>query len=79
VLELAGNRRAHALYDSYVQELHLYRRQNFNRPGNMRRSNAEHRRIAEAIARGSAAQARQAAQEHIEAGRQRMLAAADAA
>jgi DNA-binding GntR family transcriptional regulator len=78
VLELAGNRRAHALYDSYVQELHLYRRQNFNRPGNMRRSNAEHRRIADAIARGNAAKARQAAQEHIDAGRQRMLASAEA-
>ncbi|HET8746704.1 MAG TPA: FCD domain-containing protein, partial [Ramlibacter sp.] len=71
VLRLANNQRAHQLYDSYVKELHLYRRQNFNAPGNMRRSNAEHRRIYEAIARGNAAKAKQYAEEHIEAGRQR--------
>ncbi|HET8745226.1 MAG TPA: FCD domain-containing protein, partial [Ramlibacter sp.] len=53
------------------------RRQNFNAPGNMRRSNAEHRRIYEAIARGNAAKAKQYAEEHIEAGRQRLLAATD--
>ncbi len=77
VLLLAGHQRAHQLYDSYVKELHLYRRQNFDTPGNMRRSNLEHRRLCEAIARGNAAKARQYAQEHIEAGRRRLLALAD--
>ena len=69
--------RAHQLYDSYVKELHLYRRQNFNTPGNMRRSNIEHRRIYEAIAKGNSARAKAAAEEHINAGRQRLLASAD--
>jgi DNA-binding GntR family transcriptional regulator len=77
VLGLAGNERAHQLYESYVKELHLYRRQNFNTPGNMRRSNLEHRRIYDAIAKGNAAKAKQFAEEHIQAGKQRLLASAD--
>jgi DNA-binding GntR family transcriptional regulator len=77
ILELANHKRAHQLYDSYVKELHLYRRQNFDAPGNMKRSNVEHRRIYDAIARGNAAKAKQHAQEHIESGRQRLLALAD--
>jgi DNA-binding GntR family transcriptional regulator len=77
VLQLSNSQRAHQLYDSYVKELHLYRRQNFNAPGNMRRSNVEHRRIYEAISKGNAAKAKQYAEEHIQAGRQRLLALAD--
>ncbi|MDB5956520.1 FCD domain-containing protein [Ramlibacter sp.] len=77
VLQLSNSQRAHQLYDSYVKELHLYRRQNFNAAGNMRRSNLEHRRLYEAIAQGDAARAKQYAEEHIQAGRQRLLASAD--
>ncbi|GAB3650305.1 GntR family transcriptional regulator [Ramlibacter alkalitolerans] len=76
VLQLAHNERAHRLYDSYVKELHLYRRQNFNTAGNMRRSNAEHRKLYEAIAKGNAVKAKQYAEEHIQAGKQRLLASA---
>ena len=76
VLRLADNQRAHQLYDSYVKELHLYRRQNFNAAGNMRRSNLEHRRIYEAISKGNAPRAKQYAEEHIQAGKQRLLASA---
>ncbi|HSH88476.1 MAG TPA: FCD domain-containing protein [Ramlibacter sp.] len=77
ILTLSGSERAHRAYDEYVKELHLYRRQNFNSPGNMRRSNVEHRRLYEAISKGANAKARSAAEEHINAGRQRLLAAAD--
>ncbi|MES3004304.1 MAG: FCD domain-containing protein [Pseudomonadota bacterium] len=77
ILQLANSRRAHQLYDGYVKELHLFRRQNFNTPGNMRRSNVEHRKIYEAIAKGANAKARQVAEEHIKAGRQRLLASAE--
>ena len=77
ILALSNSARAHQLYDSYVKELHLYRRQNFNAPGNMRRSNVEHRKIFEAISRGNAAMAKQYAEEHIQAGRQRLLALAE--
>ena len=68
VLELSRSERAHQLYDSYVKELHLYRRQNFNAPGNMRRSNVEHRKLYEAISKGNAAKAKQCAEEHIQVG-----------
>jgi DNA-binding GntR family transcriptional regulator len=74
VLLLSDSERAHRLYDGYVQELHLYRRQNFNVPGNMTRSNVEHRQIYEAISAGDGARARRRAEEHIQAGRQRLLA-----
>ena len=77
ILVLANSERAHLLYESYVKELHLYRRQNFNAPGNMRRSNVEHRRIYDAIAKGQPAKAKAFAEEHIKAGRQRLLALAD--
>jgi DNA-binding GntR family transcriptional regulator len=77
VLALSRHERARQLYDSYVKELHLYRRQNFNAPGNMRRSNVEHRRIYEAISKGNAAKAKQYAEEHIQAGRTRLLALAE--
>lgn len=77
ILVLSQNQRAHRTYDEYVKELHLYRRQNFNSPGNMRRSNAEHRRIYEAISKGANARAKAHAQDHIKAGRQRLLALAD--
>ncbi|HEX7889261.1 MAG TPA: FCD domain-containing protein [Ramlibacter sp.] len=77
ILELANHKRAHQLYDSYVKELHLYRRQNFDAPGNMKRSNIEHRKIYDAIAKGNAAKAKQYGQEHIESGRQRLLALTD--
>ena len=74
ILVLAGSQRARELYDSYVKELHLYRRQNFNAPGNMRRSNTEHRKIYDAIDKGNAVKAKGFAEEHIKAGRQRLLA-----
>jgi DNA-binding GntR family transcriptional regulator len=77
VLVLSNSQRAHRLYDDYVKELHLYRRQNFNKPANMLGSNAEHRRLYEAIAKGDAALAKTRAEDHIKAGRQRLLALAD--
>lgn len=77
ILVLSNSQRAHRLYDGYVKELHLYRRQNFNVPANMRGSNTEHRRIYEAIASGSATRAKAEAEDHIKAGRQRLLALAD--
>ncbi|MDB5945690.1 MAG: transcriptional regulator, GntR family-like protein [Ramlibacter sp.] len=77
VLVLSNSDRAHRLYDDYVRELHLYRRQNFNTPGNMLRSNVEHRRIYDALSEGACARAKAQAEDHIKAGRQRLLALAD--
>ena len=77
VLRLSGNQRAHVAYDDYVKELHLFRRRYFNSPGNMRRSNIEHKSIYEAIIKGASAKARSAAERHVLSGRQRLLASID--
>ncbi|HYF18422.1 MAG TPA: FCD domain-containing protein [Ramlibacter sp.] len=79
VLEMAGNRRAQQAYDEYVQELHLVRRKYFNAPGNMRRSNVEHRAIYEGIVAGNRARARAAAERHVLAGRERLIASFEGA
>jgi DNA-binding GntR family transcriptional regulator len=77
VLVLSQSQRAHRLYDDYVKELHLWRRQNFNKPANMLGSNAEHRRLYDAISAGDAGLAKARAEAHIQAGRGRLLALAD--
>ncbi len=73
ILDASNNRRAREAYEDYVKELHLFRRKYFNAPGNMRRSNQEHRAIYEAIAGGAGAKARAAAERHVMSGRGRLL------
>ncbi len=77
ILRLSNNQRAHETYDDYVKELHLFRRRYFNSPGNMRRSNIEHRSIYEAIIKGAKARAKSAAERHVLSGRERLLASID--
>lgn len=77
ILQLSGNQRAHQAYDDHVKELHLFRRSFFNSPGNMRRSNAEHRAIFEAIVNRDARRARTLAERHVQSGRDRLLARLD--
>ena len=77
VLRLSNNQRAHEAYDDYVKELHTFRRRYFNSPGNMRRSNIEHRSIYDAITKGNRAKARQVAERHVLSGRARLLASID--
>jgi DNA-binding GntR family transcriptional regulator len=74
ILVVSNNQRAHQAYDDYVKELHLVRRKYFNVPGNMRRSNQEHRAIYDAIVASNKPAARAAAEHHITAGRERLLA-----
>ena len=73
ILIISNNQRAHQAYDDYVKELHLVRRKYFNAPGNMRRSNVEHRAIYEAIAASNLTRSRAAAERHVLAGRARLL------
>ena len=72
------NQRAQQAYEDHVKELHLYRRRYFNATINMRRSNNEHRRIFEAIAKGAQDRAGKLAQAHVLQGRQRLLSSLDA-
>ena len=77
ILQLCDNERASQAYDDHVKELHLFRRSFFNSPGNMRRSNAEHSAIFEAIAKADARRARALAERHVLSGRDRLLARLD--
>jgi DNA-binding GntR family transcriptional regulator len=77
ILALSNNRHAQQAYDEYVKQLHIFRRQFFNVPGNMRRSNVEHREIFEAIAVADVPRARTAAEQHVLAGRSRLLTSFD--
>jgi DNA-binding GntR family transcriptional regulator len=79
ILALGGNQRACRAYDDYVKELHLFRRRYFNGPGNMRRSNEQHRQLFEAIAKGQGSRARAVAERHVIEGRGRLLAMQDTA
>ncbi|WP_414475487.1 GntR family transcriptional regulator [Microvirga sp. M2] len=73
VVSLARSERAERLYHDFVKELHLFRRRDFDNTGNMRKSNAEHRLIYDAIVAGNKADAVKHAEQHIFAGCQRML------
>lgn len=77
ILRMSGNERACRAYDDYVKELHLFRRRYFNGPGNMRKSNEQHRQIFDAIATGDGPAARAAAERHVLEGRQRLLRTLD--
>lgn len=77
LLELSHNQRAQQAYEDHAKELHLFRRRYFNAASNMRRSNAEHRRIFEAIVAGNKDKANKLAQAHVLQGRQRLLATLD--
>jgi DNA-binding GntR family transcriptional regulator len=70
VLALAHSKRAQRQYDDYVKELHLFRRQNFTKPGNMS-VEREHRRIYEAVRNQPRPRPRPKA--IFETGRQRLL------
>jgi DNA-binding GntR family transcriptional regulator len=71
----ARNREAETLYHAYTRKLLLLRRRSFEREGNMRQSNEEHRGVLEAILAGDAALARSRAEAHGRLGRARFLAA----
>ena len=77
IVALSGNQRASQAYGDYIKELHLFRRRYFNGPGNMRRSNEQHRQLYEAIAKGSGSRSRSIAERHVLEGRQRLLAMLD--
>ena len=77
IVALSGNERACRTYDDYVKELHLFRRRYFDAPGNMRRSNEQHRQLYKAISVGAGAKAREVASRHVMEGRERLLATLD--
>lgn len=77
VLEYSNNRHACQAYESYANELHVFRRRFFNYANKMQRSNDEHRAIVAAIVAGDAVKAEQLAEQHVLAGKQRLLESVD--
>ncbi len=79
IVEFCGNRRARALYEGIVKEMHLFRRRGLSRIENMEASMREHEAIAAAIVAGRAEAARRAGVMHLRNGRDRFLATLDPA
>jgi DNA-binding GntR family transcriptional regulator len=77
IMALSKNERSQQLYSDFVNELHVFRRGFFNSPGNMRKSNREHRQIYDSILAGDELVARAAAEKHVQSGHQRLLTQMD--
>ncbi|VFR45190.1 Transcriptional regulator, GntR family [plant metagenome] len=74
ILAYSNNRHAARAYTEYVNELHLFRRKFFNYTAKMHRSNQEHRAMVDAIKAGNVVLAGELAEQHVLAGKQRLLA-----
>jgi DNA-binding GntR family transcriptional regulator len=75
IAEMAPNREIERAYLEYTKKLRLFRRRSFEPADNMAESNAEHRRLVEAILAGDGEAARARAEEHGRSGRRRFLSA----
>lgn len=73
IMEMSGRRRSVELYLSLVKEAHLFRRRSLMSQDSMQKSNAEHRRIVDAIVAGDPEAARIAAEQHHMNGKRRWL------
>lgn len=73
LLEYSNNRHAAQAYEAYVNELHFFRRRFFNYTSKMVKSNEEHRAILDAIISGDSAKASELAEQHVLAGKQRLI------
>lgn len=78
LLDFARNQRLARLYRGLVKELRLFRAKGLLQPGALRISNEEHRNIVEAIAARDPIAAGIAMKSHVQAARQRLLAAIEA-
>ena len=71
-----GNARLAEQYAGLIQELHLFRRRSLVAPGRMRRSNAEHRGILDALRRRDRDLAASRMRAHVLVSRDRVVGAA---
>lgn len=77
LIEMADNTRLSAMTDGLTKEAHLFRQVSLRRLPDMTQSNAEHRLILDAIARGDEGAARQHGEDHVRAGMRRFEATAE--
>ena len=75
MMSFAGHGRAKQVYDSLINETHLFRQRALGTRDSMRESNGEHIAILDAIAAGDAERARKLGEEHSLAGKRRWLEA----
>jgi len=78
ILEFAGNQRLIDEYLGLIKELHLFRAQGLLQGGGLMVSNAEHRKIVDALRTRDPVAAFEAAFEHVQNGKSRMLAVPEA-
>lgn len=77
LVEVSGSPRVRILNEDLVTQAHLFRRGSLTRVTEMQQSNDEHRRIVEAIAACDPESARNLGRNHVNAGRERFIHAAD--
>jgi len=77
IIDFTENDRLRALCDGLSNELHLYRSRSLMEGGGLKVSNREHWQILNALESRDAARAGAALEAHIQAGKQRFLAATD--
>jgi DNA-binding GntR family transcriptional regulator len=75
LVDLSRNSELAAIYRHLVNKLHLFRRQSLLLGGGLNVSNKEHRLILKALAAGNAVAASLAMENHILAGKQRLMKA----
>lgn len=73
LMACAENERLCTLYGELSKELHLFRYRSIMPPGTLRISQAEHRRILEAVQARDEAAAGRAFEQHVQRGKQRFL------
>lgn len=73
IVEASGNRRLIAMHESNEKELMLFLRRGVIGPLRLDASNRDHRRMLDGIAQGDEKLAARAFEEHVLAGKQRML------
>ncbi len=76
IVDFAENDRLRSLCEGLVKELHLYRRRSLLQGGGLNVSNHEHKDILEALRTRDPIHAGAALEKHIQAGKERFLAAA---
>lgn len=74
IVEATENPELVRIYQTLVDQLHLFRTSGLVQPGSLRQSNREHRDIVEGIASGQPRVAFEALHAHVEGGMRRMLA-----
>ncbi len=73
LVRATGNERLAEQYAGLIHELHLFRRRSLVLPGRMRRSNAEHRGILDALRRGDRDLAAARMRAHVLVSRERVV------